>query len=201
MKKLAFLGLLSLVTINFLFAEEYISDEYFEEVAAQAEIVYESIESLPIAKTVEEQAREEEIVVSSNIEPTLEMIEEVDEKLVPPIVNEEKQTIQANTYLNALKQARNESKVVMLTIRSTDCKYCDKMEAGTLSDESVKEALLANFITVHYNQDLEPLPLNLQNGATPMFIFVNTNEDILNMYPGIRTPDEFKEVLEQILAM
>jgi thioredoxin-related protein len=195
-----FLGLLSLVTINFLFAEEYISDEYFEEVAAQAEIVYESIESLPIAKTVEEQAREEELVVSPNIEPTLEIIEEVDEKLVLPIVNEEKETIQENTYLNVLKQARNESKIVMLSIRSTDCKYCDRMEAGTLSDESVKEALLANFITVHYNQDLEPLPLNLQNGATPMFIFVNTNEDILNMYPGIRTPDEFKEVLEQILT-
>jgi len=34
-----------------------------------------------------------------------------------------------------------------------------------------------------------------------MFIFVNTKEDIINMYPGVRSVKEFKAVLEEILAM
>lgn len=218
MKKLTFLGLLSLATINFLLADEYISDAYLEEVTAQSEIIYESIDSLPIAKTVEEEAREkeqknkiiikEEIVISPDIgliPKSVKESKETEEKklikkeLAPPI--EEKQNIHENDYLNALEQARSERKIIMLNIRSTDCKYCDTMEAETLSQNSVKNALEANFITIHYNQDLESLPLGLQEGMTPNFIFVNTNEDIMNMYPGMRNPEEFKEVLEQILSM
>jgi len=75
------------------------------------------------------------------------------------------------------------------------------MEDSTLIDKSVMDAIKNNFININYNQDLDTLPLGIQNAGTPMFIFVNRNEDILNMYPGMRSPDEFKEVLEQILAM
>jgi thioredoxin-related protein len=212
MKKLTFFSLLLFVTMNCLFADEYISDEYFAEVVSQTEVMSQSIEALPIAKTIEEEAREEK----------QKMLEEKEEEtsqkeILPPFVPEltiqplekekdtmvveEKQSIQTNTYLDALEQARNEKKIIMITIRSTDCKYCDEMEGSTLSDSSVKNDLEANFITIHYDQDLEPLPLGLQEGMTPNFIFVNTNEDILNMYPGMRSPAEFKEVLEQILDM
>jgi thioredoxin-related protein len=211
MKKLKFLNLLSLLTINLLFADEYISDKYLEEVTAQSEAMYESINSLPIAKTVEELAREEkfkEKSVSSTVETiTEEYIEIVDGKVVTETksirtkVIEAEPLVERSPYMKALEKAKSEGKVIMLNIRSTDCKYCDKMEAETLSTNSVQNALEANFITIHYNQDLEPLPLGLQEGMTPNFIFVNTDEDILNMYPGMRTPDEFKEVLVQILAM
>ena len=226
MKKLIFLGLLSFVTINYLFAEEYISDEYFSEVSAQSEVMYDTMESLPIAKTVEELAREkelkdeklrneekkileEELLVPLVVEqPILEVLEKEqttlvtqDEPLLSSSNPEEKQSIQTNSYSNALEQAKDEKKIIMLTIRSTNCKYCDEMEEGTLSDSSVKDAIEDDFININYNQDLDTLPLGLQNGATPMFIFVNSNEDILNMYPGMRSPDEFKEVLAQILSM
>jgi len=201
MKKLMFLGLLSLVTINYLCADEYISDTYFEEVAAQSELMYESMESLPIAKTVEDEAREKE--AKEELENEV-VVSEIETELIPLVTNtnvmETKQTINVNAYAEALKQAKREGKIIMLSIRANNCKYCDKMEAETLSDSSVKEALEDDFITLNYNQDLDPLPLNLQNGTTPMFIFVNTNEDIINMYPGIRSPEEFKEGLKQILA-
>lgn len=215
MKKLKFLGLLSLVTINILFAEEYISDEYFSEVTAQAEIMSESIESLPIAKTIEEEARDTEFKAEQARKEEQKLLKE---KPLPPAVEasikipkqeehkavnvaKERQSIQADAYVKALEQAKDEKKVMMFSIRSTDCKYCDEMEEGTLSDSSVKDAIEDDFININYNQDIDTLPLGLQNGATPMFIFVNTKEDILNMYPGIRTPKQFKEVLEQILKM
>ena len=204
MKKLKFLGLLSLLTINFLCADEYISDDYFEEITSQSEVTYESMESLPITQTVEEKAREEnqknEIRKEELILLDKERNKVFNEEIVSPHMREGKQSIQANSYLNALKQARSEKKIIMLSIRSIDCKYCDRMEAETLSDSSVKEAIEDNFININYNQDLDVLPLNLQEGATPMFIFVNTNEDIINMYPGMRSPAEFKEALSQILA-
>jgi thiol-disulfide isomerase/thioredoxin len=197
MNKQTFLGLLFLSTTSFVFAEEYISDDYYREVLSESEIIYEEdefipivdmSESLPIAKTVEEIARDKMKTEALYIE------------IDSPSTFKEEQSIQAHTYESALEQAKNEDKVIMLTIRSTNCKYCDKMEATTLSDLSVKDAIEANFINIHYNQDLAELPLNLQNGATPMFIFVNSNGDILNMYPGMRSPKEFKEVLEEILT-
>jgi thioredoxin-related protein len=197
MNKQTFLGLLFLSTTSFVFAEEYISDDYYREVLSESEIIYEEYEfipivdmseSLPIAKTVEEIARDKMKTEALYIE------------IDSPSTFKEEQSIQAHTYESALEQAKNEDKVIMLTIRSTNCKYCDKMEATTLSDLSVKDAIEANFINIHYNQDLAELPLNLQNGATPMFIFVNSNGDILNMYPGMRSPKEFKEVLEEILT-
>ena len=217
MKKLMFISLLSLVTINYLSAEEYISDEYFSEIATQSEVLNEPIESLPIAKTIEDEAREgvfqeENLQLSPVLEDITLVIEEKkvlqEESIIPAFLQRifnmeskaDKQSIQALTYEAALEQAKTEKKIIMLSIRANNCKYCDKIEAETLSDERVKDALIANFITIHYNQDLDTLPLNLQNGATPMFIFVNTNEDILNMYPGMRNPEEFKTMLTEILA-
>ena len=212
MKKVILLVLLSFATINFLSADEYISDAYLEEIAAQTEVMYEpinasvsdvSLDSLPIAKTIEEEAKENKEMITS-IEPvqiietrdTLEYIPLVEENNT--VVNED---IPLSPYFEALKEARDEHKIIMIVIRATNCHYCNEMEAETLTESSVKSVLKDNFITVHYNQDLEPLPLALQKGVTPNFIFVNTNEDILNIYPGMRNPAEFTDVLEQILSM
>lgn len=201
MNKLTFLGLLSLLTVNFLVADEYISDAYIEQMTTQSALSSsESIHLLPIAKTVEQEAREKE----QNSTRQVLVKEEVAQSKEPKKVDDTQETVQEtgieDTYLEALKNAKEHRKVILLAIRATDCPYCDKMETETLSDESVKDALEADFVTVHYNQDLEPLPLGLQEGMTPNFIFVDTNENIIEMYPGMRTPKEFKEALAEILA-
>jgi len=57
-KNIIFLGLLSLVTMNFLSADEYLSNTYLEEIVSQSEIIDESMDNtLPITKTVEEEER------------------------------------------------------------------------------------------------------------------------------------------------
>jgi len=206
MKNIIFLGLLSLVTMNFLSADEYLSDTYLEEIASQSEIID---NTLPITKTVEEEEREKQtalnIEVIENLEELSEFVEANHTSELTPLLDVNSSIEDKNStlspYLKALKKARDEGKIIMISIRAMHCKYCDKMETETLSDKSVQEALKNNFISIYYNQDLESLPLALQKGVTPNFVFVNTHEDILNQYPGMRTPTEFKEVLAQILSM
>jgi len=210
MNKIIFFGLLSLVTMNYLVADEYISDAYLEEISVQTEptnvsVNEESLDSLPMAKIIEEEIVEQKSLDVDLIESSEDFIE-LNQTLELTSFAEsnssiEDENITLSPYLKALKKARAEGKIVMISIRATHCKYCDKMETETLSDTSVQEALKNNFVTVYYNQDLEPLPLALQKGVTPNFVFVDTYEDILNQYPGMRTPTEFKEVLSQILSM
>ena len=103
------------------------------------------------------------------------------------------------TYEEALEKAKAENKLLLFSIRATNCKYCDRMEAETLSDASVLNALDENFVTLYYNQDEDELPLNLQPNMTPNFVFVNQNEDIIDISLGRRDRSEFLELLNRVL--
>ena len=244
MNKIVFLGLLSLITINFLSADEYISDAYLEEISAQEEFVSEpvttsasdaSLDALPIAKTIEEEREESSFIIEESLPITKTVEEEAEENreivmeetlpIVKTIEEEGKSSVKkallleennmvltkeispaqdktpSSPYLKALEKARDEHKIVMLFVRATNCKYCDKMESETLSDSSVKYELAKNFVMVSYNRDIEALPLGLRIEGTPTFVFVNTNEDVLNIYPGLKSPLGFKGVLAEILSM
>jgi len=173
MSRLTLFGLLALIPFKPLIAEENITYEY-NYVETNNSIVNDTIE-------------------------TVEITEEQNISLVTLDTNET--TPKTSPYLEALEKAKEDDKIIMLAIRAIDCNYCDRMETETLVDEDVKEALEDDFITLHYNQDLELLPLGLSEGMTPNFIFVDKEENILQMYPGMRTPEEFIEALKEILAM
>jgi len=217
-KRVLFLGVLLLITLNCLLAEEeYLSEIYLKEITSQSKSIEESNESIEVINPFKKKHDE----VIETINPFEQQHDEVVETINPfkqPEVIEfnqmvkstsvveanssvEDQNMTLSPYQKALKEAKLEGKIVMIAIRAAHCKYCDKMEKETLSDKSVQEALKKNFVTVYYNQDLEILPLELQKGVTPNFIFVDTDENILEQYPGMRTPSEFKEVLKQILSM
>jgi len=187
MNKLTLLGILVIVCFSSLYAEEeYLPHDYTETVASYAEIIsdtsFSDINNSHYFDTEMGVVEENSTVMSSNGSIKKEVSEDFD------------------PYLSALKEAKRTGKIIMLAIRAMDCPYCDKMEKETLSDGSVQSALETDFVTVHYNQDLEPLPLGIQEGMTPNFIFVDKDENIMNMYPGMRTPKEFKEALAEILA-
>ncbi|CAA6804864.1 MAG: Unknown protein [uncultured Sulfurovum sp.] len=174
MNKRTFLLLVFLTSNSFVLADEYITNEYYEEAISYMDVN----ESFEIVETdiIEENSTMEDVTV------------------------EKEETKELSEYLVALKEAQKTGKVILLAIRATHCHYCDEMEKETLSEPSVKSALDADFITLHYNQDLESLPLALQEGMTPNFIFVDQDENIINQYPGMRSPKEFKEALAEILA-
>lgn len=182
MSRLTLFGLLSLISFHPLVAEKNITYEYhyIEDNVTTIVEVQESNTTYETTKVIEEH---------NTTLMTLETneTEEVETKLSP--------------FEEAVQKAKDEEKIIMLAIRAIDCNYCDRMETETLVDEDVKEALEEDFITLHYNQDLEELPLGFQEGMTPNFIFVDKNENILQMYPGMRNPEQFIEALKEILAM
>jgi len=180
MHKLSLFGLLSLLVLTVLLAEEMMGDEYdiFED-----------------SSIVQSQERNS----SDTQEETVQSKEE-DNKTLSTIETNNLEA-QVSAFDEAIKTAKEEEKIIMLVFRAIDCNYCDRMETETLVDDEVKEALEKDFITLHYNQDLEALPLGFQEGMTPNFIFVDKEENILQMYPGMRTPEQFLEALNEILAM
>jgi len=187
MNKLLATGLLSILTLLPLFSDEpYVLESYEESIEHMLidENQEESIvELVPIAETIPM----EEIIVEEQVE-------------VLPVESEISETPEDNTpYGKAIKKAKDENKILMIAIRATTCHYCDRMENETLSDQSVLDVLNENFVLYHVDQDKEELPLGLQIGMTPNFVFVTPNEDILDMYPGMRNPSEFLEALEEVL--
>jgi thioredoxin-related protein len=203
--------------LNCLSAEEYLSENYVKEITSQSKSIEESNESIEVINPFEKKNDEAIEIINPFEQQHDEVIETINPFKQPEVIESNQMVVstlvvEANSsvedqnttlspYQEALKKAKLEGKIIMIVIRAAHCKYCDKMEKETLSDKSVQEALSANFITVYYNQDLEPLPLELKKWVTPNFVFVDTNENILNQYPGMKTPTEFKEVLAQILSM
>lgn len=123
MKKLMFISLLSLVTINYSSAEEYISDEYFSEITTLSEVMNESngsIEPLPITKTIEDEVREEE---EKNLE---ELIVPLLPKAIPLMVKEEQKPVTeepvSNTFLEGFIQriTKKETKDIRTSLAYED---------------------------------------------------------------------------------
>lgn len=194
MNKLTLLGLLSLALSSPIFAEEYTTvSEYHDEVNSHPEIISNVNDSLITFDEVAEPT----IIVETNVsaEENNTIVFSNDNNDTGKEVSEE-----FDIYLNALQEAKSTGKMIILAIRATDCHYCDKMDRETLTDNSVQSALEKDFLMLHYNQDIESLPLGLQEGMTPIFVFVDKHENIINQYPGMRTVDEFKEVLSEILS-
>jgi thioredoxin-related protein len=177
MSKLTLFGLLPLISFHSLLAEENITYEY-----------HYTEENTII-----------EVQESTTTDGTTKLSKENNVSLKTLDTNET--TVKISPFEEALQKAKDEKKIIMLAIRAIDCNYCDRMETETLVDEDVKEALEEDFITLHYNQDLEELPLGFPEGMTPNFIFVDKDENILQMYPGMRNPEQFIEALNEILAL
>ena len=193
MTKLLSIGLLSILTISPLFSDEPYVLETFEE---QVGVLLVD-ENVPVATPEVEPI----IIEETNIpiaEPIVEEIIEVVPSKTEEVLTPETPEVKT-PYAKAFKQAKDENKILMIAIRATTCHYCDRMEDETLSDEKVKQELNENFVVYHVDQDKDSLPIGLEVGVTPNFVFVNTNEDVIDMAPGLRTPIEFLEVLERIL--
>ena len=193
MTKLLTIGLLSILTISPLFSDEpYVTGTFEEQIG-----VLLVDENVPVATP------EMESVIIEETTPSLgTVVEEPIEEEVPleESVSESTTNVDANTpYGKAFTKAKDENKILLIAIRATTCHYCDRMENETLNDQNVVSALDENFVVYHVDQDKDELPMGLQIGMTPNFVFVNSKEDVIDMAPGLRTPVEFLEVLDGIL--
>jgi len=107
----------------------------------------------------------------------------------------ENQTSIFSSYAEAVVRAKQEDKMILLEVVLDNCKFCDKMEKLVLSKTSVQEAVAQNFILAQINADREPLPLNLSEQMSPMFVFISKNENVQDMRFGYINEQDFLNLL------
>ncbi len=100
-------------------------------------------------------------------------------------------------FNEAVVQAKNEHKIILLEIYGTDCHFCEKIEREVFPKERVMKELKDNFIVLKINGDEEYIPLNIEKQMTPMHVFVTEKKDIKDMTFGISNEKEFLELLER----
>jgi len=99
-----------------------------------------------------------------------------------------------------IEQAKMEKKLIIIEAMSETCHYCKKMKKEVLSKENVQKAIHKNFIFVEVDVDKTKLPFGLEKSykkITPSFFIVNTEEKLLNSYPGSWTTEDFLEILKE----
>jgi len=104
------------------------------------------------------------------------------------------------TFRMAMSQAKKDKKIVLLKIRSTTCKYCDRLDKILSKNNKVKKILNQYFKVVKLNSDYDSIPLSLNIQSTPMLVFINPqNRENLMQIAGIQALGEILEVLQEAI--
>ena len=99
------------------------------------------------------------------------------------------------SYLEAVIQAKEENKMILLEVVLDNCKFCDKMDRLVLSKQNVQDSIAQHFIFAQLNADREPLPLNLSEQMSPMFVFISKDENVQDMRFGYIEESDFLNLL------
>ena len=115
-------------------------------------------------------------------------------KRTPP--SKVKKTPLFMSYDEAVFKAKKEGKMILLEVVLDNCKFCEKMERLVLSKQNVQDAIIAqNFVFSQINADREPLPLNLSEQMSPMFVFISKSENVKDMRFGYIEENNFLKLL------
>ena len=99
------------------------------------------------------------------------------------------------SYVEAVIQAKEENKMILLEVVLDNCKFCDKMDRLVLSKQNVQDSIAQHFIFAQLNADREPLPLNLSEQMSPMFVFISKDENVQDMRFGYIEESDFLNLL------
>lgn len=163
------------------------------------------IEELPIAHTVEEMARNNslnEVEITTKTAMVQDNVKEINSTL--PTKNNEidmslflNSTLKIRSFEEAINEAKESGKKILLEIVEDNCPYCEKMEKKTFSQTEVQDAIESNFVFSRVNASTEELPLGLTTQMTPMYVFIDKDENINDMTFGFMKAEEFIELLSR----
>lgn len=104
--------------------------------------------------------------------------------------------ITADTYKEAIKKAKEDNKTVFAFFDASWCSACRRMEAETLSDAKVKEAMKDHiFVIVNIDRNRD-LVRKYNLAAIPAYMILDKNEKQLKSDKGFKDPDEFVKWLQ-----
>lgn len=101
-------------------------------------------------------------------------------------------------YEEAKKVQQKSSKIIMIYVERTNCRYCINMHREVFDDKEMSEWIGERFIPVKLNLDMDNIPLNINVSMTPSFYFVGKNQKIIKMIPGSWNIDDFKSLIKNI---
>jgi glyoxylase-like metal-dependent hydrolase (beta-lactamase superfamily II) len=104
-------------------------------------------------------------------------------------------------FTDAMTSATKNKKIILIKVRSTNCKYCDQLDYLLENNNEVKKLLHKYFEIVKINTDYESIPLNQTVRSTPTLIFVEpVSKKILMNLHGIRAVGELLDVLNEAVT-
>lgn len=104
-----------------------------------------------------------------------------------------------DTFAEAQAKAKKESKPLMVLITSEQCRWCRKLEATTLSDETVISKINTKFVPVHVTRDKDIYPKTLTAKMVPMSYFLDGEGKVLYSIPGYWPVEDYQSVLDDAL--
>ena len=100
-------------------------------------------------------------------------------------------------FKTALERAKKENKLIMIEAMTSTCHFCRKMEREVMIEKEVVRAIEKDFIPVAIDVNKHSLPLGLKVDATPSFIFIDTDKNVLMNIPGAWAKNDFLELLKE----
>lgn len=105
----------------------------------------------------------------------------------------------ANSFKEALSQAQAEKKTLMVLITTKTCRWCRKLEAETLTDETVISRLNKDYISVHLTRDVDEYPRYLSAPGVPASYFLDrTGQPIIKRVMGYWNAEDYMSFLDDV---
>jgi len=102
----------------------------------------------------------------------------------------------SSDYKAALKEAKQEHKLVYVFITSDSCRWCRKFERTTLRDEDIDKRLHKEFVTIHMSRDQVKIPEQFETTPVPRHYFVDGDGNILYSSLGHRSIETFDSFMD-----
>jgi len=116
---------------------------------------------------------------------------------------EEETSVKDVSFDKALKQAKKDSKIVIIKATAPHCRYCTKMDREVLVDKDIVKLLKKEFIMVSVDLSKDVLPLDLRVSMTPTFFFIfpekNKEKVKIKRIPGAWSKEDFLDILKESL--
>ncbi len=103
-----------------------------------------------------------------------------------------------HSYNKAVEKATEEDKNILLLITSETCRWCRKLEATTLEEESIAARINRHYIAVALTREKDSYPDYLDAKMVPMSYFLTPQGRVINSMPGYWDVEDYHSILDDV---
>ncbi len=103
-----------------------------------------------------------------------------------------------HNYNQAVDKATEENKNILLLITSETCRWCRKLEATTLEDDTIAQRINQHYIAVALTREKDSYPSYLHAKMVPMSFFLTPQGRVINSMPGYWNVEDYHSILDDV---